>query len=52
MTPSGRRTTETVMEDTQPGWDDRRKIAGRLFPDHVAMGVFDGLRYDWQLSSA
>jgi hypothetical protein len=49
MTPDGRRLIETVMEDTQPGWDNRRKIVGRLFPDHVATTVFDAMRYDWQL---
>jgi len=49
MTPGGRRVVEMVMEDTQPGWDNRRKIAGRLFPDHVATTVFEGMRYDWQL---
>jgi hypothetical protein len=50
MTPGGRRTMAMIMDDTQPGWDNRRKIGGRLFPDHVATGVFEGLRYDWQLT--
>lgn len=49
MTPSGRQRIEMVMNDTQPGWDNRRKIAGRLFPNHVATTAFEGLRYDWQL---
>lgn len=49
MTPGGRRVVEMVMEDTQPGWDNKRKIAGRLFPDHVATTVFSDMRYDWEL---
>lgn len=49
MTPGERRVIEMVMEDTQPGWDKRRQIAGRLFPNHVATTVFEGMRYDWQL---
>lgn len=50
MTADGRRTIEMIMEDTQPGWDNRRKKPGRLFPDHVATTVFEGMRYDWQLA--
>jgi hypothetical protein len=49
LTPAFRRTIGMVMEDTQPGWDNRRKILGRLFPGHLATTVFEGLRYDWQL---
>ena len=49
MTPGARRVIEMVMEDTQPGWDNRRKITGRLFPDHVVTTVFEGMRYNWQL---
>lgn len=50
MTADGRRTIEMIMEDTQPGWDNRRKKPGRLFPNHVATTVFEGMRYDWQLA--
>lgn len=50
MTVDGRRTIEMIMEDTQPGWDNRRKKPGRLFPDHVATTVFEGMRYDWELA--
>ena len=49
MTADGRRTIEMIMEDTQPGWDNRRKKPGRLFPDHVATTVFEGMGYDWEL---
>ena len=49
MTLDGRRVIEMVMGDNQPGWDNRRKIAGRLFPDHVATTVFEAMRFDWQL---
>lgn len=50
MTPGGRRVIKMVMEDTQPGWDNKRRIVGRLFPDYVATSVFEGMRYDWQLA--
>jgi hypothetical protein len=49
LQPAFRRSLSLVMEDTQPGWDNRRKILGRLFPGHVATTVFEGSRYDWQL---
>lgn len=49
LAPPVRRTIQMVMMDTQPGWDNKRKIFGRLFPDHVATSMFEGLRYDWQL---
>lgn len=49
LTPTYRQSIWLVMEDTQPGWDNRRKIFGRLFPDHVVPTVFEGTRYDWQL---
>ena len=49
LTPPFRRTMQLVLEDTQPGWDNRRKILGRLFPGHVATTIFEGVRYDWQL---
>lgn len=38
-----------VMADTQPGWDDKRNIFGSLFPGHVAMTFYPGLRYDSDL---
>lgn len=49
LEPAYRHSLELVMEDTQPGWDNKRKIFGRLFPNHVATTVFEGMRYDWQL---
>jgi hypothetical protein len=49
LTPAFRRTLGLIMEDTHPGWDNRRKILGRLFPGHLATTVFEGMRYDWQL---
>lgn len=51
LTPAYRRSLLLVMEDTQPGWDNKRKIFGRLFPDAVATVLFDDLRYDWQLQN-
>jgi hypothetical protein len=50
LEPSVRGSLLMVMEDTQPGWDDKRQIFGRLFPDHIATTYMEGLRYDWELS--
>lgn len=50
LKPATRRSIEIIMEDTQPGWDNRRKIFGRLFPGHVATSLFEGTRFDWQLA--
>lgn len=49
--PAHRRSLLLLMEDTQPGWNDKRKMLGRLFPDHVATTYFDEQRYDWQLEA-
>jgi hypothetical protein len=38
-----------IMEDPQPGWDDKRKIFGKLFPSDVSMTFFPGLRHDSDL---
>ena len=39
-----------VMDDSHPGYDAKRKKVGALFPDHVVMGTFEGLRYDTDLA--
>lgn len=49
LKPAYRRTIWLLMEDSQPGWDNKRKMIGRLFPDLISSSFFDGLRYDWQL---
>lgn len=49
MTPGARKMMQLLMEDTQPGWDDDRKKAGKLFPDFVLNFGFDGIRYDTDL---
>jgi hypothetical protein len=49
LTPATRESVRAVLEDTQPGWDNKRKILGRLFPSYVATTAFPGFRYDWQL---
>lgn len=49
MTPGCRNTIGQIMGDSQPGWDNKRKIFGILFPEVVATSVFDEMRYDWQL---
>lgn len=38
------------MEDNYPGYDLERRIIGRLFPDHVAVFTFPGLKYDDELA--
>lgn len=50
LTPAHRRSVWMVMEDTQPGWDNKRKIFGRLFPSHIVTTSFPGLRYDSELT--
>lgn len=49
LEPAYRRSLWLVMKDTRPGWDNKRKIFGRLFPDLIVSSFFDDLRYDWQL---
>ena len=49
LTPANRNTVGHIMEDSQPGWDNKRKIYGILFPEAVSTSVFGELRYDWQL---
>jgi hypothetical protein len=51
LQPAYRHSLQLLMEDTQPGWDNKRKILGRLFPNHVATTYFEGLTYDWQLKA-
>lgn len=38
-----------VMEDSQPGFDEKRNKFGKLFPDHVMSFYMPGLRYDYEL---
>ncbi|AZS19195.1 hypothetical protein [Caulobacter sp. FWC26] len=49
MEPQVRATITAVMGDTQPGWDQRRRKIGLLFPGHVVGAVMPGLRYDSEL---
>lgn len=49
LAPGVRAGIRPIMADTQPGWDDKRKIFGRLFPDHLSMTFYPGLRYDSDL---
>ncbi|MBV8849547.1 MAG: hypothetical protein JOZ16_08165 [Methylobacteriaceae bacterium] len=46
MKPANRKGMIMIMADTQPGWDARRGIAGKLFPDHVVSTYYPGLRCD------
>lgn len=47
--PAVRIGIDRLIRDTQPAWDDRRKMSGVLFPDRVATVLFEGLRYDWEI---
>lgn len=38
-----------IMEDNYPGYDLDRHITGALFPGHVMVATFQGLRYDDEL---
>ncbi len=49
MTPNYRDTMRMVMQESQPGWDDKRKKLGILFPDRVHMTNYEGLRHDSDL---
>lgn len=49
MSPPSRFTMKTLMNDTQPGWDDKRRKVGRLFPDHLTAFFMESLRYDGDL---
>jgi hypothetical protein len=39
----------TIMEDTQPGWDDKRGKLGKLFDERIVAFSMPGLRYDTDL---
>lgn len=49
MTPESRATMTMLMSDSQPGWDDKRKKLGILFPQYLHMAHFEGLRHDSDL---
>ena len=49
MEPRYRHQMYVVMGDTQPGWDAKQRIFGRLFPNVVVTSMFDGMFYDSQL---
>lgn len=52
LAPPVRAGIQQIMADTQPGWDDKRKIFGTLFPGHLSTVFFGGLRYDSDLRRA
>lgn len=49
MEPNRREGMLRIMADTQPGWDDKRQIFGSLFPNHLAMSFYPGVKYDSDL---
>lgn len=52
MAPGRREEMLWIMADTQPGWDDKRQIFGSLFPNHLAMSFYPGVKYDSDLQPA
>jgi len=42
---------EQVIGDAYPGFDVKRKRVTRLLPDHLILGIMEGLRYDDQLKA-
>jgi hypothetical protein len=49
MRPAYRETMYVLMEEAQPGYDQKREIFGKLFPDFVAAFLMPGLKYDNEL---
>lgn len=50
LDPNQREWVRRVVEDRYPGYDIRRQKMGALFPDHVAMSIPGGMRYDDELT--
>lgn len=48
--PPVQEQTKVLISDTEPGWDAKREIFGKLFPSHVMSFTMDGLRYDSELA--
>ena len=38
-----------IINDPYPGYDSKRLMAGKLFPEHVFVGILQGMRYDDEL---
>lgn len=51
LEPRLRRSLLLVMQESQPGWDNKRKIFGCLLPENIVMTTFPGQRHDWQLQA-
>ncbi len=51
MMPEFRESLFVVMDDSQPGFDEKRNELGRLFPGHVTSFYLPGLRYDYELKA-
>lgn len=52
LEPSMQEQARILISETEPGWDAKRGIFGKLFPSHIASFTMDGLRYDSELSPA
>jgi hypothetical protein len=48
--PPMQEQVKILISETEPGWDAKRSIFGKLFPSHVMSFTMDGLRYDSELS--
>lgn len=48
---TARELIQTLAEDPYPGWRKDKQRCGHLFPDYVVTGVFEGTRYDDELSA-
>ncbi|MEO6217041.1 MAG: hypothetical protein ABIO86_13510 [Sphingomonas sp.] len=49
LIPPMQETVKSLMSDIQPGYDEKRGIYGKLFPNHLASFAMEGLRFDGDL---
>lgn len=49
LSPCVRDVIRHIMSDPYPGYDNNRLMVGKLFPNHVIVGVMQGMRYDDEL---
>ncbi|MFT6212512.1 MAG: hypothetical protein ACJARD_000635 [Alphaproteobacteria bacterium] len=49
LSPCTRNAVRIIMNDPYPGYDASRLMVGKLFPNHVIVGVMQGMRYDDEL---
>jgi hypothetical protein len=49
FTPPTRFAFDQIMNDPYPGYDAKRRIFGKLFPNHAVQAYFEGMRTDDEL---